>query len=318
MSLVSVDQAAQLLRGGEVVAIPTETVYGLAARIDIDSSLRKIFTTKARPFFDPLIVHVNSIEQARSLTTDWHPICDYLAAKFWPGPLTFVLPKHQMVSDLITSGLETVAIRQPRHPLALKILTQVGVPLAAPSANRFGKTSPTTAEHVESEFQNNVPVVDGGPCEVGLESTVLEISTQQNKIILKILRPGGVSQSEIESAMSCQKFPFELSRAHQTNSPGHLKAHYQPEIPMFLVQSSSPESEIEKRLQTHLNSKEPVVKWLSLPNGPIEAARLLYANMRYNSRPPAQVLLFRVEPHHSAPEWEAVMDRLKRAASDEF
>ena len=184
------EKAKNLLLAGEVVAIPTETVYGLAADISNEDAIRKVFSLKERPFFDPLIVHVASLKQAKALTTEWGPLTDFLARYFWPGPLTLILPKAESVNSLITSGLETLAIRFPNHPAAIQLITQVG-PLAAPSANKFGQTSPTEAHHVRKEFRSvDVFVVDGGPCEIGIESTVLEVGSNQDSV--SILRPGRI------------------------------------------------------------------------------------------------------------------------------
>jgi L-threonylcarbamoyladenylate synthase len=163
-------KARDRLVAGDVVAIPTETVYGLAASIDSEKGLRRIFSLKERPFFDPLIVHVASLKEASSLVRDWPPIADFIGRYFWPGPLTLVLPKAERVNSLITSGLDTVAVRYPSHPLTLDLIRLVGTPLAAPSANKFGKTSPSRALHVKSEFPGtDLLILDGGECEIGVE-----------------------------------------------------------------------------------------------------------------------------------------------------
>jgi L-threonylcarbamoyladenylate synthase len=172
--LDEISVAVEKLINGEVVGIPTETVYGLGAVISKSDAIKKIFTTKERPFFDPLIVHVSGVEQAKELSLDWSAAADILAQEFWPGPLTLVLPKKN-VSDLITSGLQTVGVRCPDHKIALEIIEKVGEPIAAPSANRFGKTSPTCKKHVLEEFNDAVFVVDGGDCSVGIESTIISV-----------------------------------------------------------------------------------------------------------------------------------------------
>ncbi len=225
------DQAVAKLKNDDVVAMPTETVYGLAGRIGSERALKKIFSTKKRPFFDPLIVHVSSIEQAKMCYQMWNPIAEKLAARFWPGPLTMVMPKSDRVSSLITSGLETVAVRWPAHPIAQKLIQMVGEPLAAPSANLFGKTSPTKAEHVREQFGDEVFILDGGSSEFGIESTVLLIQTlnpsqfvknlhgESHRVVsestskveshegivdhyeLSILRPGSVTKAQIEDAL---------------------------------------------------------------------------------------------------------------------
>ena len=200
MSLISIGQAVQLLRANNVVAVPTETVYGLAARISSPQALEKIFTTKERPLFDPLIVHVRDIAQARGLTQEWPAIIDHLAQTFWPGPLTVVVAKNSLVNPLITAGLDTVGLRAPAHPITQQILIDLNEPFAAPSANRFGRTSPTRAEHVEKEFSGQVAVVGGGPCQVGVESTVVRLQTGK-QMKLEILRPGQISAEQIRIAL---------------------------------------------------------------------------------------------------------------------
>ena len=157
-AVVDLSLAANQLEQSDVVAFPTETVYGLGARIDRPEGLKKIFAIKQRPFFDPLIVHASSTEQAKTCFKEWHAMADHLAKSFWPGPLTLVMPKSELISDMITSGLDSVGVRIPNHNLALQLINAVGVPLAAPSANKFGKTSPTKAEHVKKEFGDSVLV----------------------------------------------------------------------------------------------------------------------------------------------------------------
>jgi L-threonylcarbamoyladenylate synthase len=211
-------RARDLLRNGDVVAIPTETVYGLAASIASHDGLKKIFALKERPFFDPLIVHVASFEQAKSVVSEFPPLADFLTRWFWPGPLTVVLPKASNIDPVITSGLETVAVRYPAHPLAQDLIRLVGSPLAAPSANKFGRTSPSTASHVRSEFKGSpLLVLDGGPCEVGLESTVLTIAkTPEGADQIRILRPGGITAEAIEEALVRWSAPVEVVRAVRT------------------------------------------------------------------------------------------------------
>ena len=231
--LITPEQAVAALRSGETVAIPTETVYGLAAVITSETALKKIFEVKRRPFFDPLIVHVESAQQAKTLTIEWPEIADALTKHFWPGPLTLVLKKNSLISDLITSGLDRVGLRCPRHPVALEILKKLKIPLAAPSANLFGRTSPTNAQHVESEFSGRVAVVDGGASEVGIESTVLLIDGSE----IAILRSGHVLASDIEKYLHKASVQFiwkkQISRSE---SPGHMKHHYMPAKPLFWVE----------------------------------------------------------------------------------
>ena len=258
MPLISASDAILLLKRGEIVALPTETVYGLGGCIHSPAALHKIFTVKKRPFFDPLIVHVPSTMEAQALALEWPEIFSVLAEHFWPGPLTFIVKKRPSVSALITSGLETVAVRCPRHPLTLEILRQVGVPVAAPSANRFGHTSPTCAQDVLCEFSDSVAVVDGGPSEVGVESTVLSVTHEPLSGVwqIHILRPGGVSRQSLRQVLEAKKIAFTLNRAHSASSPGHLSAHYQPASPLVLltdrVWSESVQALVEQKLQRQL------------------------------------------------------------------
>ncbi len=228
--IVTVAEAIARLQTGGIVAIPTETVYGLAARIDDEGALKQIFAVKKRPFFDPLIVHVADLATAKRLSRDWPPVFDVLAQAFWPGPLTLIAPKAEMVSSLITSGLDTVALRLPNHPVAQEILQKLQMPVAAPSANMFGRTSPTSASHVEKEFSGEVPVVDGGPSQVGVESTVVCWDPNSPQT-LHILRPGGVSRSDLQTELKNHGLDFEIVRTHSPHRQGILKPITNPLAP---------------------------------------------------------------------------------------
>lgn len=314
MPIIRRPEAAQKLKRGELVAIPTETVYGLAGRIDSDETLRSIFAVKGRPFFDPLIVHVADVHQARSLTRAWPAIYDILTQKFWPGPLTLVAPKQLTVSSLITSGLDSVALRSPNHPLTLDLLREVGIPLAAPSANRFGHTSPTTAAHVIDEFSDRVAVLDGGPCTVGVESTVLSASMDPNGLwTLEILRPGGVSRAALEGTLAEAGIKFAIERRESQVSPGHLKHHYQPDSPLILVNQDLSDAEVLRRCAEAGRTLNKINR-LVLDSDPILAARALYQSFRDLSAPDTGIV-FRYEPFHTSEKWEAIWDRLERAAT---
>lgn len=326
-------KAKSILDDARVVGMPTETVYGLAARIDMPLGIERIFTTKERPFFDPLIVHVSSIEQAQSLTTAWGDIPEVLAKKFWPGPLTLVLPKSAKVSSMITSGLESVGLRMPSHPMALALIQEVGVPLAAPSANKFGRTSPTSAEHVSAEFvKENVFVLDGGECQVGIESTVLMVKGAQ----ISVLRKGHVLRSEIEDVLKSSGVTFEYVEAvSKKESPGHMKHHYMPAIPLVLIKKDSlSNEEIIAKAEAALTAMPDVVEdvkitkptqgikkaaELVLSKDPVIASRELYSEMRRMAESGADLLYFKVQAYHSAvsekERWEGLFDRLQKAAS---
>lgn len=241
---VKVRRAAEILRSGGLVGIPTETVYGLAGNAWDVAAVARIFEVKGRPRFDPLIVHVADISQVADLATEMSPLAERLARRFWPGPLTLVLPKRDRVPDLVTSGGPTVAVRIPDHPLTLALLRETGLPLAAPSANPFGRISPTTAAHVREQLGSRIDLIlDGGACRVGLESTVLYCREEG----VSLLRPGGVTREELQEVLG--EIPLdEPTLALETAdaeavespregrlSPGTELQHYAPRTPLRLV-----------------------------------------------------------------------------------
>jgi len=240
--IVSVKKAARLIRSGDVVGLPTETVYGLAADASNVLAVQKIFDLKQRPADNPLIVHISDPNQAASLAeTDSEDfVC--LAKAFWPGPLTLVLPKKPQVLDVITAGLQTVALRMPDHPKALSVIDKAG-PVAAPSANRSGRPSPTRVKHVEDDFSKSFPVVDGGTCNIGIESTVLDLSGDAPAI----LRPGMVTAGQIEKVLG-KKVRIESSGEQKRRSPGTRYSHYKPEASIHWMES--PESLDQYRSDT--------------------------------------------------------------------
>jgi L-threonylcarbamoyladenylate synthase len=308
MMCLSIEQACERLQNGDVVAVPTETVYGLAGLISNQEALKKIFAVKERPFFDPLIVHVKDLESARPLVTSIPKIYQDLAEAFWPGPLTLVTPKSNLVSDLITSGLPTVALRSPNHKIAQAILAKVG-PFAAPSANRFGKTSPTTAEHVTQEFGDQVGVVDGGPCDVGVESTVVRLNGET----LEILRPGRVLRSDLEKIAN--RHHVKVAVATSQASPGHLPHHYQPEVPLILLNQELAESELRTRICDALKREDFSIQRLILPRDSREAARVLYSDLRRFSEDSSNVIVVPHSEWHWREESTDLVDRLTRASS---
>lgn len=224
-----INYCADLLKNNEVIAIPTETVYGLAACIYNEKALKHIFELKGRPSNNPLIVHIHSIDQLKELTTELPPEALKLAEAFWPGPLSLVLPKSKQVNSIISAGLDTVAIRMPKHPVTLTLLKAVGCPLAAPSANPFTRISPTTSHHVFKFFNGRIPaVLEGGSCEVGLESTIVGFIEGG----VKLLRKGGISKEDIESIVG----PIvDATKSKTIQAPGmHLK-HYAPKTKLILT-----------------------------------------------------------------------------------
>ncbi len=325
---VSTDQAVAILKNQGVVAIPTETVYGLAGRISSQKALDLIFETKKRPFFDPLIVHIRDKAQARQLVSEWSEIAEALADRFWPGPLTLVLKKNpQLISDRITSGLPRVGLRCPRHPLALEVLAKLGEAFAAPSANLFGRTSPTQAEHVEHEFQGQVPILDGGACEVGIESTVLLLEGNS----LAILRKGQIREDELRLYLEKMALPHKWQESvSKSQSPGQLKHHYMPAKPLFWAsQKMDAATALEKANQKLKVLPEEVegvrlaipsqiqqLAELRLPQDPVKTARVLYSELRRLSETSEiDGLIFFEESYHSKPEWGAIIERLHKATS---
>ncbi len=219
-----VELAARLLRSGKPVGLPTETVYGLAANGLDSQAVSQIFKIKNRPFFDPLILHVASLQQAKQFTLPWPESAEKLAQAFWPGPLTLVLPKTNEVPDLVTSGNDTVAIRIPNHPLALELLSQLPFPLAAPSANPFGYVSPTSALHVFQQLGDQLPyILDGGNCQQGIESTIVACLPNQQP---RILRLGSLTVDAIRSVVG--SVDESLTQNSNPNAPGQLDQHYSP------------------------------------------------------------------------------------------
>lgn len=326
-----INEAVQRLLNNEVVGIPTETVYGLAGRIDSEIALKKIFSTKKRPFFDPLIVHVATIDQAKKLVKAWPMAAQVLADKFWPGPLTIVLEKNHLVSDLITAGLESVGIRMPNHPKALEIISKLNIPVAAPSANKFGKTSPTKAAHVNAEFKNdNVFVVDGGDCQVGLESTVLVLNEVNRIVSYKILRLGMISEKMICDTLRENHFQVQaISNFSDRLAPGNMQFHYMPKVPLILLSEglkiAEQLEEIKKRFLAFDTSDKNFD--FSIPNrfenfaevilnpDPAIAARELYSKLRDSAEGNLDFIYFVLQPIHQSIEFSPIFDKLKKASS---
>ncbi len=223
-----IDIAAGYIREGRLVAFPTETVYGLGANALNPLAVAKIFELKERPSFDPLIVHIASVDDLDKLTVSKDSRVLQLAEKFWPGPLTIVLPKSDIVPDIVTSGLDTVGIRMPNNPIALELIRKSGCPIAAPSANKFGRVSPTTAQHVKKQLPNVDYILDGGKTQVGIESTIITL----NENGFEILRHGVITREDLESVI-----PFRSGRDTSDSivAPGMLKSHYSPNKPLYFL-----------------------------------------------------------------------------------
>jgi L-threonylcarbamoyladenylate synthase len=306
-----VGRAIALLKAGEIVAIPTETVYGLAACISSDTSVRKIFEAKQRPFTDPLIVHVASVDGVVPLVTDFPEIARKLMEAFSPGPLTILLPKSQLVSDLVTNNSPLVAIRIPAHPLALELLHGLGEPIAAPSANPFGGISPTSAGHVESGLGAKIPfILDGGDCGIGLESTIVKIE-ENGKI--RILRQGGISQEELELFVSLELNGIESS---ETVVPGSMLSHYAPRKPLYLIEdelNTQKENIGWLRFNSLLSDVSPENQIVLSPTGDLkEAGRNLFSALHQLDSKSVDEIWAEKMPNYGI--GRAINDRLFRAS----
>lgn len=294
-------RAAALLRAGRLVAFPTETVYGLGANALDAAAVRRIYAVKGRPAGSPLIVHVDSVEQARALASSWPGTAERLAQWFWPGPLTLVVHKAAEIPDEATGGLPTVGLRMPAHPMALALIRAAGVPLAAPSANRFSELSPTRAEHVQRSLGTDVDLVlDGGPTVLGIESTVLSLTGAKPVL----LRPGAVTREELEARIGVVETAAAPVEGVAHESPGQHPRHYAPRTPLVLVESG------------HLPQKGRGVYLAPGEGMPVEArgyAAALYATLHELDQQGWDWIAMETPP--ATPEWEAVRDRLERAAA---
>lgn len=296
MSTNEILAAAERIRAGGLVAFPTETVYGLGANALDPAAVRKIFALKGRPATSPLIVHVDSLAMARSLAAAWPDEADRLAAAYWPGPLTIVVRKRPIVPDEVTAGLGSVGLRMPDNEVALELIHAAGVPIAAPSANRFTELSPTTAEHVRQSFPDLL-VLDGGPCRVGIESTV--VSLAGGKPVL--LRPGMIGFADLESAAAQPDLPHP--------SPGMHDLHYAPRTPLVWA---GPELPPGLGAYLWIARERPAALAIRMPEQPEAYAARLYAAL--HDADAAGLAWIAVEPPPAAPEWAAIRDRLTRAA----
>lgn len=305
MKLVDIEKARALLLRGDVVAIPTETVYGLGGWIQSEEGLRKIFSTKERPFFDPLIVHIDSISKAKLLTTEWTEIHQVLAKACWPGPLTLIAKKAESVNPLITAGLDSVGLRCPNHEVTLELLRSLDGGIAAPSANKFGKTSPTSSKHVFEEFGDSVSILEGGPSEIGIESTVVGVTN--NKV--EIYRPGFYTAKALSEILRNHGLEVEVVYAESPVAPGQLKHHYMPKIPLVIV----PENFVwEKHVdEVSISFKNPVI-WKQ-PLSPALASRELYQKMREFDEQGFDIIFAERSPHHFSEEWLGIWNRLEKA-----
>jgi L-threonylcarbamoyladenylate synthase len=319
----AVAQAAVRLRAGEIVAVPTETVYGLAADARNAVAVAKIFAAKRRPACNPVIVHVASEALARACVATWPATAERLAQAFWPGPLTLVLPKAADIPDVVTAGGPTVGIRWPRHPFMQALLTACDCPLAAPSANAANRLSPTTAEHVQQSLGASVPlIVDGGPCVVGLESTVVDLTVAPPRV----LRPGMVTAAALQAVLGALNTDPAAEGSGPRRSPGELPRHYAPRARLLVgrwtdaadllawlraAHVSAPSTYV--LAHTHLPSPEGLAGVSLVPLDPEAFARAFYAELHRADAGGAQTIVVEAVPDEGA--WVAIADRLRRAAA---
>jgi L-threonylcarbamoyladenylate synthase len=305
-----IQKAAGIIQEGGLVAFPTETVYGLGGDALNPYAVAAIFEAKNRPTFDPLIVHVADIRQAEILVHRFPEKALKLIDKFWPGPLTIVLPKSSLVPDIVTSSLPNVAIRVPNHPMALELIRESGRPIAAPSANPFGQVSPTTAEHVRKSLGNKVDMIlDGGPCLVGVESTIISFAEKEPTL----LRPGGLSLEEIESIIG--KVLVFKDSSDKPMAPGQLLQHYSPRTPLKLIQAGETPTASAKTGWLGLQNPPSgfvFVEVLSQKGDLKEAAANLFAAMRRLDEKNLDLILAQPVPDQGL--GRAINDRLYRAS----
>lgn len=312
---VNLNQAIAKLQAGEVVAIPTETVYGLAADATNESALRQIYAIKQRPANNPLIVHIGDIAQVSNWAATFLPLAQKLANAFWPGPFTLVLPAKEGVSTILRAGEPTVALRIPSHPLTLQLLQQSGLALAAPSANKYTQLSPTTAAHVAAGLGHNVPILDGGACEVGIESTIVSVINDE----WQLLRHGMIAEAAIAAIAGK---PAVVGLQHVPKAPGQHLLHYSPKTPVRLFDSLAALIHYQQASETlcaalfinddaHQTSMQNCT-YIYLPKQAAYVATHLYQVLHELDALNVANLLVQLPP--DTPEWAAILDRLKRAA----
>ena len=312
-----IQAAVRALRAGELVAFPTETVYGLGADASNPAAVRRIFEVKGRPARHPVIVHLSGAQQLTHWARAVPPEAMVLAERFWPGPLTLVLSRAAAVLDVVTGGQDTVGLRVPSHPVAQQLLAGFGGGIAAPSANRYGRVSPTRAEHVREEFGEEVRVVlDGGDCQIGLESTIVAFQGRQ----ARLLRPGAITAAQLRQVVGGLALGPDVA---SPRVPGSTAAHYAPSTPVTLV----PAGEIDARAEAlaHGGSRvavlswrqpragHPAVTWVNAGQRAVQYAHDLYAHLRALDRAGCEQILVQEVPSGEA--WAAIRDRLRRAAT---
>jgi len=321
----AVERAVELLRSGGVVALPTETVYGLAANALNGKAVARIYEIKGRPAHNPIIVHVADAAMARSCVSSWPPIADKLARAFWPGPLTLVLPRAREIPDIVTAGGNTVGIRWPAHPFIQAVIRKCGFPLAAPSANMSGCVSPTNARHVQTQLGERLQlIVDGGQSQVGIESTVIDLTQDPPEI----LRPGMIHEESLTAVIGETGIRIsELGTGHALRSPGRLQTHYAPRAKLVVLEwrddadlasqlstFDSPLPKCHVIAHTHIPSATGLGGVSVIPHDAEAFARAIYAELHQCDEAGAQWIV--VESPPEAPGWDGIADRLRRAAAN--
>ena len=308
-------QAVELLGQGQLVALPTETVYGLTADARSPGAVARIFEAKGRPAGNPLIVHIDSVEMAEGCVAAWPRAAAQLAGAFWPGPLSLVLPKADSIPDIVTAGGKTVAVRCPAHPVFSAVLAKCGFPLAAPSANRSNRVSPTRAEHVVDQLGGRIPLVlDGGACDLGIESTVLDLTGDTPTL----LRPGMISLGQLQAVLGPVATAKPPAAAEPLKSPGQLQQHYSPRAKLILVEGDLDAALGQADVTAHVIARTaapaawPSERWHRLPDAAAGFARELYDTLHRCDRLGAETIL--VQPLPDGDEWAALRNRLNRAA----
>jgi L-threonylcarbamoyladenylate synthase len=321
----SIARAATVLRSGGLVAFPTETVYGLGANALDADAVARIFAAKGRPASNPVIVHIAGLMQVNQVVSEWPPIAEVLAKRFWPGPLTLVLPKRKEIPDIVTAGGATVAVRVPGHPVALALLQAAALPIAAPSANRSNKLSPTCAEHVATDLSGRVDLIlDGGPTPGGIESTVIDLTSP----VPRLLRPGLLQAADLEAVVGTLLQPEPSTPDPVLLSPGMLPRHYSPRTPLSCVEGGAEGRRARKLVSgLVLGGREigylcfadtpptlpPGVVYRTLANEPLAAAAKLYEALHLLDGAGLDLIVVALPPD-TAP-WLAIRDRLLRAAA---
>ena len=319
----AVRRTAERLRAGEVVALPTETVYGLAANALDEKAVAKIFQIKGRPAHNPIIVHVAGNEMAKCCVKHWPELADKFSKSFWPGPLTLVLPRAKDIPDAVTAGGETVGIRWPSHPFIQAVIRECGFPLAAPSANLSNQISPTNAEHVRSQLGEKISlIVDGGQSQVGIESTVLDLTVSPPRI----LRPGMIHAESLAAVAGNIQHSTSNIQHSMLRSPGLLAKHYSPKAKLVVLDWRD-DADLQSQLATHHSPLATcfVIAHTKIPGGfpaenvsviPHDAeafARAIYAELHRCDAAGAKLIVVEAPP--DLPEWSGIADRLRRAAA---